>query len=297
MKREIFEKLREERKKDKGEIEKIIKTKLKKRKRRKVFANKNLLILAVDHPARGGIGYGNDEIAFARRYEILSRIVDVLSMEGIDGVLATPDLMEDLVLISYITGEEFLNDKILMGSMNRLGIANSAFELLDMPSAYTPSSIADYKLDAGKLMVRINFDDERTLEVLKACKDLMNECHDYSIPVFVETFPVRWENGKLKKYESIPDLIKCVSIISGLSKSSAGIYLKLPYIEKDGRYTYRDVIEATTYPVLILGGGKGSEKDFLKNFRKAMDYGASGGIIGRKILFAKNYKELSLIHI
>ena len=47
-----------------------------------------------------------------------------------NGVLGTPDVLEDLLLLGA------LDDKVVIGSMNRGGLAGTAFEIDDRFTAY-----------------------------------------------------------------------------------------------------------------------------------------------------------------
>jgi len=72
-----------------------------------------LVIIAADHGARGALGVRGDAKAMATRSDLLHRLTVSLSRPGVDGVLATPDVLEDLLLL----GE--LENKVAIGSMNR----------------------------------------------------------------------------------------------------------------------------------------------------------------------------------
>ena len=76
-------------------------------------ADGKLVIIAADHGARGALGVRGDAKAMATRSDLLHRLTVSLSRPGVDGVLATPDVLEDLLLL----GE--LENKVAIGSMNR----------------------------------------------------------------------------------------------------------------------------------------------------------------------------------
>jgi hypothetical protein len=84
-----------------------------------------MMLIAADHPARGSLAARGRPQAMADREELLARVVTALERPGVDGVLGTPDLVEDLLLLGA------LDDKVVIGSMNRGGLAGSAFELDD----------------------------------------------------------------------------------------------------------------------------------------------------------------------
>ena len=53
-----------------------------------------------------------------------------LSRPGVNGVLGTPDILEDLLLLGA------LDDKVVFGSMNRGGLAGATWSLDDRFTAY-----------------------------------------------------------------------------------------------------------------------------------------------------------------
>ncbi|MGN6407102.1 MAG: Cgl0159 family (beta/alpha)8-fold protein, partial [Curtobacterium sp.] len=70
------------------------------RTRRSLLADDGkLFIVAADHPARGALAVRDDESAMANRYDLLERLVVALGRPGVDGVLGTPDILEDLALL------------------------------------------------------------------------------------------------------------------------------------------------------------------------------------------------------
>ncbi len=80
-----------------------------------------LMIVAADHPARGALAVGQNPTAMSNRYELLERLAIAISRPGVDGVLGTPDIIDDLALLGL------LDDKIVVGSMNRGGLRGASF--------------------------------------------------------------------------------------------------------------------------------------------------------------------------
>src|SRR5690606_22836569 len=89
-----------------------------------------LFIIAADHTARAILKVGADPRAMADRRDLLGRILTALAQPAVDGVMATPDVMEDLLLLGA------LDERVAIGSMNRGGLAGSAWELDDRFTAY-----------------------------------------------------------------------------------------------------------------------------------------------------------------
>src|SRR5258705_11641234 len=83
------------------------------RQREVVGEDGRLLIVAADHPARGALGVRDEAMAMASRPGLIDRLVTALERPGVDGVLATPDVLEDLLLLGALEG------KVVLGSLNR----------------------------------------------------------------------------------------------------------------------------------------------------------------------------------
>src|SRR5579871_1103581 len=113
------------------------------RRRPLLGADGRLMIVAADHPARGSLGVRGVANAMANRYDLLRRLLVALSRPGVDGLLATADIIEDLLLLGA------LEDKVVFGSMNRGGLQGASFELDDRFTAYDAATIAAMGLDGG----------------------------------------------------------------------------------------------------------------------------------------------------
>ena len=65
----------------------------------------------------------------------------MLQSDQIDGIEATPDIIEDLFILNKLQRERgeksFLDGKMLVGTVNRGGLKNTVWEMDDMPSCYT----------------------------------------------------------------------------------------------------------------------------------------------------------------
>ncbi len=73
------------------------------RKRRDTLTpDGRLNILAADHPARRVTKVGGDSLGMADRHAYLARIVRVLQSETVDGVMATMDVLEDLLILHQL---------------------------------------------------------------------------------------------------------------------------------------------------------------------------------------------------
>lgn len=249
------------------------------RKRRSnLTASGRLVLVAADHPARRVVRAGDDPWAMAQRGELLRRLATVLQVPGVDGVLATPDIMEELLLYNHWQvsqgGPDFLQEKVLIGSMNRAGLAHTAFELHDPITAYTPESIAEMQLDGGKLLLRFDPGSRDTGHTLKYCADALAGLAALRIPAFLEPLPVR---------PGVEELLLLMGVASALGPTTRRLWLKVPMVE-----SFERVANSTTCPLLLLGGDSaGGTPALLHMVDHCLQAGANvrGILIGRNILF------------
>lgn len=247
------------------------------RKRRPLLDDSGtLFLLAADHPARGIVKVGDDPTAMADRGDFLERIMTALERPGVDGLMASPDLVDDLALLGAIDG------KVVIGSMNRGGLAGAAFELDDRFTGYTAESIAAANLDGGKMLLRIADDDRDTLPTITACAGVVDALASRGLMAMIEPFASRREDGKVKNILEPDPTIRAIGISSALGSTSAYTWMKLPVVPEMER-----VMAATTLPTLLLGGDPGAdaEKTF-EGWRMAMEIPQVRGLVaGRTLLY------------
>ena len=117
------------------------------RRRRAALAPDGVLfIVAADHPARGALAVGVDSMAMADRRRLLDRLALTLDHPRVDGVLASADILEDLVLLGL------LDDRVAVGTMNRGGIMGARWEIDDRMTAYDAEHLEESHLDGGKVL-------------------------------------------------------------------------------------------------------------------------------------------------
>ncbi|MEY9951786.1 class I fructose-bisphosphate aldolase [Leifsonia sp. EB34] len=238
-----------------------------------------LFIVAADHPARGALGVGDDPVAMADRYELLQRLALALSRPGVDGVLGTPDIIEDLALLGA------LDDKIAVGSMNRGGLRGAVFEMDDRYTGYDVDAMVDDGVDAAKLLVRINLEDAATARTLEATAHAVTAAARARLPILLEPFMSRWDDGRVVNDLTTDAVIQSVAIASGLGASSAYTWLKLPVVAEMER-----VLAATTLPTLLLGGDTdAAPEETFASWEAALTLpGVHGLVVGRTLLYPKD---------
>ncbi len=255
-----------------------------------------LVLLAADHPARMLTAVGENPIAMGDRHQYLGRILRILASPGIDGVVATTDIIEDLFIINALIreggGPSFLDQRILLGSMNRSGLAGSAWETDDRMTCFTPDSMEDLGLDGGKIVVRICPEEpELTNRTLEYCSHAVTGCNERGLPVFVEPVPVAKAEGRLRLRRSVSDIVKVIGVATALGDSSRGLWLEVPYI--DG---FERVARSTSLPLLVVAGGVSEDPTpMLNQLSDAVRARTNvrGGLIGRSVLFPGDDDPLS----
>ncbi|TCO47027.1 hypothetical protein EV646_106266 [Kribbella antiqua] len=236
-----------------------------------------LLIVAADHPARGALGVRDDKQAMASRPGLIDRLVTALERPGVDGVLATPDVLEDLLLLGALEG------KVVIGSMNRGGLQGASFELDDRFTAYgTAADIAARRLDGGKMLTRIDLDDPGTVATLESSAKAVTELAEHKLMAMVEPFWSTRRDGRVTNLLDAESVIKSVAVASGLGATSAYTWLKLPVVDD-----LPQVMEATTLPTLLLGGDPTvAPEETYASWGKALTLPAVRGlVVGRALLF------------
>ncbi|WES64336.1 deoxyribose-phosphate aldolase [Microbacter sp. GSS18] len=247
------------------------------RRRRDILnGDGRLFIVAADHPARGALAVGSNPTAMANRYDLLERMAVALSRPGVDGVLGTPDIIDDLAALGL------LDDKIVVGSMNRGGLRGASFEMDDRYTGYDVASMVSAGLDFAKTLIRVNLADPATAPTLEATTKAVNEAAAAGLPIMLEPFMSRWVDGRIVNDLSTDAVILSIGIASGLGASSAYTWMKLPVVPDMER-----VMEATTMPTLLLGGDSGADPDeTFASWEDALALpGVRGLTVGRTLLY------------
>lgn len=267
------------------------------RVRRKVLAPRGRLnLLAADHPARSVTRVGEAPVAMADRREYLSRILRVLASPRVDGVMATMDVLEDLLSIDgYLRdagAPPLLDERLLIASLNRGGLAGSAWELDDPMTGPTPAACSAWRLDGAKVLLRVDERDPASLRTIEATARAVSECNALRLPMFLEPLPVTRTEKGIVVVKTGPALARLAGVASALGDSSRYMWLKLPYC--DG---YETVARSTTLPILLLGGeSAGDPAPFLQQLGSALRAGANvrGALVGRNVLFPGDEDPLAM---
>lgn len=255
-------------------------TALRTRRRRPLLTDGRLFIVAADHTARGMLGVGADRFVMADRRRLLEALLVSLENAEVDGVLGSPDILEELALLGALDG------RLAFGTTNRGGIMGAAWELDDRATAYSPADMVDCGLDGGKMLLRIADDDAGTAPTIEWAAQVVSECARLKLPMMVEPLPYHHTGpvapGTAKLLDDDDALLRAVAIGGSLGFSTSYSWLKVPA----GRDPAR-MLATTTLPALILGGAPGPDAEATyASWERAMAVpNVRGLVVGRALLY------------
>jgi hypothetical protein len=236
-----------------------------------------LFLVAADHPARGALAGGGDPLGMADRRSLLGRLVTALAHPDVDGVLGSPDVVEELLLLGALEG------KVVLGSMNRGGLDGASWTLDDRFTGYDAESIAACRLEGGKMLLRIDHQDASTAPTLQACAQAVTALAERRLVALVEPLPYeRDAAGHLALRTDAASLARAVTVASALGTTSAYTWLKMPASDDP-----ETVFGATTLPCVVLGGvpGPDPEADLARWAPTLRHPAVRGLVVGRTVLY------------
>jgi DhnA family fructose-bisphosphate aldolase class Ia len=274
----------------------VMRVATRRKRRERLAPDGKLNILAADHPARRVTKVGDDALAMANRRDYLARIVRVLTSDRVDGLMATMDILEDLLAIDGFLrdagGSRLLDEKLLIASLNRGGLAGTAWEMDDPITGPSPATCKAWRLDGTKLLWRVADGEAGSLKTMLASAQAITEANALGLPTFLEPLPVTKSDKGFAVVKTSEALARITGVASALGDSSRNLWLKLPYC--DG---YEAVARATTLPILLLGGeSAGSPAPFLTQLASALAAGPNvrGALVGRNVLYPGDEDPLGM---
>ena len=235
-----------------------------------------LLLIAADHTARGVVGTQENPTALGSRRELLGRLLVALDHPAVDGIVATADVIEELLLLRA------LDDKIVIGSMNRSGLAGSAWEMDDRFNCYDPRGLIDSKLDGGKMLLRIDMKDPASNDTIAACGENVTNMARSRLMSLVEPLASVRVGGRSQSTADPEAMVRAVSVASGLGATSAYTWLQLPPIGDLKR-----ILGASSLPTLMQGGDPSRNPDLTyQRWEQGLALPQVRGlVVGRAILY------------
>jgi DhnA family fructose-bisphosphate aldolase class Ia len=260
----------------------------RRRKRRNTLTlDGRLNIVAADHPARYVTNIGSKALGMCDRREYLARILRVLTSDGVDGVMATMDILEDMLAIDALRDEAglpaLLDGKVLVGSLNRGGLAGAGWELDDPVTGATAATCREWNLDGAKTLLRVDIHEPDSLKTMQYCADAITACNKLELPMFLEPLPVAKTDKGFPVTRTAEAVAKLAGVASALGDSSRNLWLKLPHTPE-----FEIVARSTTLPIVLLGGeSAGDPRPFLAQLESAMQagYNVRGAMVGRNVVY------------
>lgn len=266
----------------------VIKEEVRRRKKRTgLTRDGKLVLLALDHAARGVTQIRQDKLAMGDRHELLARARRILVDPDLDGLVASSDVLDELFFLNYLerkqSGRSFLDGRLLVGSMNRGGIAGTVFEMDDTFTSLTAERLAELRCEGGKMMYRMDPQDPASARTMLSCSEAINALRRRNLAAFLEPQGVLRRADSYEVQKDVATMVRQCGIASALGESSSNLWLKLPYCEGFAR-----VGRATTLPILLLGGpARETVADTLRDYADGLASSSRvrGAIIGRNLLF------------
>src|SRR5208283_1366979 len=95
--------------------------------------------------------------------------------------MGTTDFMEDILIVNGLLrqagGPALIDDKVLVGCMNRGGHAGVVGEIDDRFTCFTARQLKRLNFEGGKLMYRLDPADERSIQAISDCAQAITELY------------------------------------------------------------------------------------------------------------------------
>ncbi len=234
------------------------------------------LVLAADHRARGVVTverYGDYVKALAQ------------ALPACDGILATAQPLDDLAAAGHLTAAHrtYL-------SINRTGLATSAFELDDRPVASVSRAAAD-GWTGVKHMTRIDMADPLTPAALELLGQVLEQSESAALEALIE--PLVWRDGGVARDTDAIVFAAVIAHDMGAPLLKVPVPLAEPGAER--QFAVARVVASVGVPVLFLGGpiGTAGRASVLDEVRDVMEGGGGGMAMGRTVYQDREPAEMA----
>lgn len=123
-------------------------------------------------------------------------------------------------------------------------------------------------LGADAVSIHVNIGSKTEAEQIEKAGTISEICDDYGIPLLAMMYP----RG------SIDVTTETVRHAARIGYELGADILKVPYVQ-----SFEEVVAVCDIPVVVAGGSKGSEHEFLKRVEDAIAKGAAGVAAGRNV--------------
>ncbi|MBD3174658.1 MAG: hypothetical protein GF320_05735 [Armatimonadia bacterium] len=242
------------------------------RQPRKVLApSGDLLLLMADEASRGL------EPACTDRHEYLARLLRVLVGGMFDGLVAPPDILEELCLAQQIIrengGPSFLDGRAVVGLLN-------AGPGTRRPSAFTVERAKHLKCDGVWVRASIDREGPGSRAPLERIARIIGEANSHSLAVFVQPSRPQMIDAE---WEPV-DAARMLATASALGETSTRTWLALPTFDGVDR-----ALRSVSLPALAcrIGSPASDLESLLEAARQATGpaVGFRGLALGSSILY------------
>jgi hypothetical protein len=235
-----------------------------------------LVLVAADGPSRGLLVSSDNPLAAADREDYLTRLFTALDQTGVDGVIGTPVVLDELLLLSALEG------KIVFGSMNYGGIVGSKFELDDVFTGFDAESLAAVRYNGALIRLRLNLDDPVSARVVERSARAVDDLANHRLLTLLEPSFAKVVDGRVVDDFSADALIRAIAVSTSLGRTSRNMWLSLPVVSGLDR-----VVRSTTVPTLVRADSvTGSIDTVAETLARAVGVpGVYGVILGTSALF------------
>lgn len=223
---------------------------------KRIFRKEKALVLALDH----GMGMG-PQPGIVKPNETIAKCVK----GGIDAVLTSPGIVERFGSLFSQVGLIVRLDgafTILKGGIDRA-----------LP-CYTVEHALRIGGDAVACMGLIGGDEVQEQQSLQALAGYVESCAYWQVPLMAEMIALQSDQADLTE-----GVKAALAVRTGVEYGAD--FIKTPYVSEGD--AFKGAVEGSFKPVLILGGGKVTDRELLNSVKQAMSDGARGAVIGRNI--------------
>ncbi len=140
------------------------------------------------------------------------------------------------------------------------------------------------ELGADGVSVHINVGSDDDVEQIRDASKIAEICDSYGMPLLVMSYP----RGNGINEFGLEEVKLAVRVANELGAD----IVKTNYT--GSVETFEEVVEFSEIPILVAGGSKRSDEDFLRVVEDVIKAGASGIAAGRNIFQSENPRELGL---
>ena len=216
---------------------------------------RNMLIVPLDHgvtmwPIKG---MGN-----------MGEIINVLARHDVDAIILHKGMI-------YQFREELINSHIPLIMQLSAGTQYNNIKGGKVSVGSVKEAIA-FGCDAVAIQVPLNTDNEKI--ALSEMGMIAEQCYKYGMPLLAMMY-INDRNGISEEQDEVNEHVVRIATEIGAD------IVKIKYTTSES--AYKSIFQHSPIPVIMAGGNKIPEADYLKNAKNVIELGAKGIAVGRNI--------------